>query len=198
MDQAILSDSPQFLNDDDFGNWLSGFTDGEGCFRLKIVTHKSGRAKGYVRCKAEFIIALRIDDEPILQMIRSYFGCGSFHIDLNQRKSENTHPALRYVVGGISHCHSRIVPHFEKYLLRAKKANDFQVWKQGVALCYKVHRRVQRRLGWRYGTLPKWLPEEKEQFSQHCETLKEVRSFKGKIPTDLPDVCLRDDQLDLF
>lgn len=51
---------PTTIDRDVFGAWLSGFTDGEGCFHLSLV---KGKETGGL--KAEFILQLRVDDADV-------------------------------------------------------------------------------------------------------------------------------------
>jgi hypothetical protein len=59
-----------------FARWLSGFTDGEGCFRLRIVQRKNGGGCRILAGQAEFAIKLRSDDKRVLQKIRNFWNCG--------------------------------------------------------------------------------------------------------------------------
>lgn len=43
----------------EFGNWLAGFTDGEGCFTVEAY-------RGRASHSCSFTIALRVDDKSIL------------------------------------------------------------------------------------------------------------------------------------
>jgi hypothetical protein len=41
-----------------------------------------------------------------------------------------------------------VIPHFENHPLRAKKARDFIIWKDGIELLYRISRRpLQRGFG---------------------------------------------------
>src|SRR5215467_3440298 len=118
---------PDDIDPDAFGHWLSGFTDGEGCFYAGC----DGRYR-----RAFFTLALRLDDRPILELTRSFLACGSFH--LREPRKPTHAPALIFAVRDIHSLWNKIVPHFERYPLRAKKANDFLIWKQAVIILHRM------------------------------------------------------------
>ena len=134
-----------------FGNWLSGFVDGEGCFYAPMITQHNKRKniKGiaYVRDyevpRVTFSIILRIDDEQILQKIKQFLQCGGIYYSYS-----NGIEAIQYSV--IKHCDValKIVPHFEKYPLRAKKRKDFETWK-------KIVMGIHNKKGGRYSRVEK-------------------------------------------
>jgi hypothetical protein len=115
--------------DDAFGYWLSGFTDGEGCFSI----HKMSRYLAY-RCR--FHINLRDDDIAVLQRIQQTLGVGQLQRIARDRRSGTS--AVRFAVeskgGCLTLCHL-----FNRYPLQSKKANDFAVWREAVQV-WRLHR----------------------------------------------------------
>jgi hypothetical protein len=69
------------------GEWLAGFTDGEGCFAIG----RNGR--GY---KCSFHIKLRADDLPLLECIRETLVFG--RIQHVPRTSETRHPQAHFII----------------------------------------------------------------------------------------------------
>ena len=63
-----ISPFPSEIDRHDFGNWLSGFCDGEACFVLQADIRHNGAA-----CRASIRIELRDDDTEILYLIQSYW-----------------------------------------------------------------------------------------------------------------------------
>lgn len=55
-------------------NWLTGFTDGEGCFYVN--TKKANTSTGY-QIIMTFSISQHIRDEELLTKIIDYLGCGN-------------------------------------------------------------------------------------------------------------------------
>lgn len=108
-------------NDDaGFGYWLSGFVDGEGCFRVQRAS------RGTHNCA--FQIKLRDDDIAILEVIKKYVGYGTITREKGDGKQK---PLAKYVVQDKEGC-KRIVDLFSKYKLHAKKRLDFEAWRNAV------------------------------------------------------------------
>lgn len=107
----------------DFGHWLAGFADGEGCFYVKRVT---GR---YLICA--FTLALRLDDNAILDEIQSETGLGTIHITRRAKWGSNDQAVwnVRKKDDVLE-----LVRIFERYPLRAKKARDFAIWREAAAV----------------------------------------------------------------
>lgn len=109
--------------DDAFGNWFAGFTDGEGHFQIAKRLRKKTRANYGCR----FRIGLRDDDKAILEEIHRTLGIGT--ISANPRRSKREgQPQTRFCVNAIEDC-VELVKLFNRYPLRAKKQQDFEIWK---------------------------------------------------------------------
>lgn len=110
--------------DDAFGNWFSGFFAGEGSLMITAAANSDGFARH--RCVAT--ITLRADDRPVLEEIAQRLDCGKL-LDLKAR--DNTCPSTRWLADNKAEC-QRLVEVFDAYPLRAKKANDYVVWRKAV------------------------------------------------------------------
>jgi hypothetical protein len=117
---------------DAFGHWLSGFVDGEGYFCLNS-QKRAWRTRPTPN--AIFGITVRVDDMPIMLKISRYFGCGKFQF----RKSQRPTDAATVEWKAISHADlaNVVIPHFDSYPLRAKKAKDYAIWKKGVQILHR-------------------------------------------------------------
>src|SRR5262245_47081776 len=118
---------PEDIDRNDFGHFLSGLVAGEGYFLLYFTRNKT--AIFHVPW-AQFGNNLRADDRPILDLARSFWGCG--RITKHQKKRAN--PAMAYRIHSVRFLNDCLIPHFERYPLRAKKTGDFLIWKEGVRL----------------------------------------------------------------
>jgi hypothetical protein len=122
----------------EFGAWLAGFTDSKGHFVLGYTMVGEQEVP-----TAQFMIAVRSDDEEVLEKIRSYLGVGQ--IDRREdggydRQGRRVKRTSVYCVTDINDLHDVIIPHFETYPPIIKQ-REFRVWRQGVDLCYRVSKR---------------------------------------------------------
>lgn len=106
-------------------NWVTGFTDAEGCFTVSIYSSdlKSKLKWRVIPC---FQIELHIRDYHILEALQSYFNnVGNIYI---KSKSAN------YQIRDINSIINIVIPHFENYPLFSQKYNDFIVFKKMIEL----------------------------------------------------------------
>jgi hypothetical protein len=100
--------------------WITGFTDGEGCFGIKI-----SKAKGYTlgwKLQPFFQIKLNVRDLCVLYRIQEYFGgVGTISFEKNFAK---------FTVRKLSELIEKVMPHFETYPLLTKKYADFELFRQ--------------------------------------------------------------------
>jgi hypothetical protein len=104
--------------------WFAGFADGEGCFAFFV---KTGRATGQIQ--PIFRIGLRADDGPILRELAAAFG-GSVGIRSRTRRGAE-HPCCEWTVASKKDL-AGLVRYFDEFPLRAKKARDYAIWREGV------------------------------------------------------------------
>lgn len=125
---------------DSYGNWLSGFVDGEGCFG--IYCYKSGKNASFDAgfLSIEFSVQLREDDKKVLDGMQEYFKCGTV-VKGSRAKARKDGRAARdqysYKCRCVADINKYIIPHFDKYPLRSKKLQDYILWKKAVALTLK-------------------------------------------------------------
>ena len=159
-----------------FGDYLAGFVDGEGCFCLdKPVEDRPGGA-----C---FAIKLRRDDRDILEQIRNFLNCGVIRYG---KPRGNGSPQACFTAKDTTELLFKIVPCFEKHRLRAKKARDFEIWKQGLVLLYRVKSRKRRVRGYLLGCMSKWTTREREEYQALHNELQEIKVYSDvnlKQPT---------------
>jgi hypothetical protein len=188
----LIEPFPADIDRNHFGHYLSGFTDGEGCFQLRLCGSLSpGRGVNKVP-SAVFHIRLRADDLPVLRMIRSYLGCGTFNF---KRAWRNQGPQVCYTVCGIKNLLSVVIPQFEQYPLRAKKARDFQVWCEGVRLIKEITSRPRTPARHGRGTSLRWTPEPMAQFLALKENLAAGRGFNATVAPPPPAPVTREPSL---
>lgn len=195
-DEDPITLFPADIDRDAFGNWLSGFTAGEGTFALNWKQYRDPiRA---ARClpspNCTFAISLRNDDRHILEVIRSYWRAGT----VKEYQYGVSKPFALFQVQERKALVSIVIPHFERYPLFAKKARDFAIWRRGVELTVAVGRRpCFKRSDHRFAT--KWTEAERAEFDGLRSILKEQRRYDTDTPLELPMPHMPDErQLDLF
>lgn len=167
---ALLSDREAF------GHWLSGFTDGEGNFHL--VRHgkrlKNGPSSGF---QASFRLSVRVDDQEIIKAIRDYFGCGNIYPWTNNRGHPNDKPQVKFQIASAPVLMRAVVPHFDAYPLRAKKARDYVIWREAVEYINRVQQRPRR------GNAARWNSDDIAVMVDLKERLSAERAFSLVRPT---------------
>jgi len=173
--RQIIKPFPEDEDRDAFGHWLSGFTDGEGCFSLHSSLRNGKRKTKYGQKHAVFIIQLRIDDSHILDLIQSFLGCG-IRDNFPQRNLSN--PSAAFRVHNSHDLLNTVIPNFMKYPLRAKKRRDFEIWKKGVELIYRISQRKRRRRRYKSGGfLSRWTDDESREFATLISALRDQRKI---------------------
>jgi hypothetical protein len=165
------------------GDWISGFTDGEGCFHATY----QGRQK-YINASVGFDITLRADDIEILESIKKYFNCGKiYQYDISKYRGAepNTKPIARFSIRSFADCYHVIIPHFVKFPLKSKKSKDFEIWKEIIELGY--HRQhiknfeYYRYLCDKLAGIRKFIPEILDKFIQPKSILQSELNFEKTI-----------------
>ena len=111
-------------------SWISGFTDGEGCFHISI-NSIPGMSLGW-QVLPEFRIVQHEKDESVLYKIKDYFGFGD--VKINRTDHHGTRKEFR--VRGIENL-NKIIEFFRKYSLNTSKRKDFEVFSQVIELMKK-------------------------------------------------------------
>ena len=97
-------------------NWITGFTDGEGCFHVGIFDNKkifTGK-----QIKLEFTIVQHKRNVKILYKIKQFFKCGTVKSNHGDRYC--------FKVRNFKHISENIIPFFEKYKLLTIKGIMFR------------------------------------------------------------------------
>lgn len=115
--------------DPEFGHWLAGFIDGEGCFT--IGRYKDVRC-GSVGYNCRMALAVREDDRPLLEEIQRCVGFGYLRRRVPTRRMvPNAKPTVQWGVQTKNGCLT-LVELLDVYPLRSKKARDYAVWREAV------------------------------------------------------------------
>nr|YP_010183864.1 hypothetical protein LI437_mgp05 [Coccidioides posadasii]QVG61987.1 hypothetical protein [Coccidioides posadasii] len=102
-------------------NWLSGFSEGEGCFYISI--YKSPKSKIGLATQLVFKLTQHIRDYSLLKGIEDYLKCGRVEIRKNKEGCD-------YTVTSIKALKEYIIPFFEKYPLEGSKLLNYEDFKK--------------------------------------------------------------------
>lgn len=124
---------------DDFGHWLAGFVDGEGCFHIDGPLKRSGKRKGG-QYSCAFQLNMREDDRPILEEIQKRTGLGKIY---GRRAQNERHGgAAAWSVFTQAGCVA-LIALLDRYPLRSRKLVVYQLWRSAVLLWVRGNRRPQ-------------------------------------------------------
>lgn len=152
--------------DKSFGHWIAGLTDGEGCFEFRLSKEKKFRPR--------FSIQLRADDADTLFSISRALGCG----DIYPYRKLGKNLQLAYVVCDVDSLHNIILPLFEEFRLRSKKAHEYEVFKAAIKLMYQITRRP--KINTRWGYLPRYTKVERIQLAEYAKELKDLKRYQAE------------------
>ena len=108
-------------------SWISGFTDGEGCFHISI-NKISGMSLGW-QVLPEFRIVQHEKDEFVLYKIKEFFGFGD--VKINRTDHHGTRKEFR--ARGIENL-NKIIEFFKKYPLQTSKRKDFEIFSEVIEM----------------------------------------------------------------
>jgi len=100
------------------GEWLAGFTSGEGCFFV-FVSQSLTHAIGY-KVQLIFQITQHSRDEILIQSLISYLGCGKLVTSSDSK--------VQFRVEKFSDNYEKIVQFFGNHSIRGVKLEDFKDW----------------------------------------------------------------------
>jgi len=110
--------------------WISGFTDGEGCFTVSVIKNPTTRFGKQIF--PEFVITQGAKSLMILHKIRDYLNCGS--VVRNRRYDNHNEDIYRYCVRRISDLQTKVIPFFNEFPLRTHKYRDFLIFERVVGM----------------------------------------------------------------
>lgn len=146
------------------GWYFSGFFDGEGSFLIWTRTRTDVRHEGTQQCLA-VSIGLRADDVSVLETFREWLGG---HIG-RYGGNRSSKPSAQWRLERLKELREKIVPLFDAYPLRTKKAVEFQLWREVVVQRYEATNGGTSR--------PMWTEEALERFSSVERAIKFARKL---------------------
>ena len=110
-------------------NWVTGFTDAEGCFMINIT--KRGTNKSEWQIRPCFQIKLYIKHKYLLLKIRSFFS------EVGIIVTNYNYNFAVYAIHSLNDIRNIIIPHFKNYPLISQKYGDFIIVNNIVELMNK-------------------------------------------------------------
>lgn len=111
-----LHHTPVFPRESFVPAYLSGYTDGEGCFCVSV--NKSVKHKFGWEIRPSFSVSQNKDRAEVLTLFKNYLGCGNIRPSI----SDNT---LKYEVRSLKDLTNKVIPHFHEYPLISGKRQSF-------------------------------------------------------------------------
>ena len=102
-------------------DWIAGFVDGEGCFSVSVHRNNYMHGHGGWQIQAAFHVYQHSDHRDVLELLRSYFGCGYV------RPKGPNRDVLSYSVSALRELEGIVVPFFEAHRLLVKD-RDFRLF----------------------------------------------------------------------
>ena len=114
----------------DFSWYITGFTDGEGCFSISF--NRRAKLKTGIEVRPSFCLAQNKRSLEVLKEIHTYFGCGAIRFSKRDQM-------YKYEVRSIGDLIKRVIPHFQKFPLITNKRRDFEIFARICELIYQSH-----------------------------------------------------------
>ncbi len=105
----------------DINSYISGFTEGEGCFCISFTQRK--KIKTNIEVRPSFSISQNKKNLELLKVIHKHFDCGAI-------RYSNRDSNYKYEVRSIQDLMNIIIPHFKQYPLIGAKMQDFEKFSQ--------------------------------------------------------------------
>ncbi len=115
-------------NKDSIGQYLSGYTDGEGSFCISFSPRP--KLKTSLEVRPSFSVSQNGDRQEVLAVFQRYLECGT----IRRNPSDRT---FKYEVRSIKDLMQKVIPHFLKYPLLSSKRKDFEKF---VTICQMIYR----------------------------------------------------------
>jgi len=121
----------------DFNSFVSGFTEGEGCFCVSF--NQRSKLKTNIEVRPSFSISQNKKNLELIKKIHQNFHCGSIRFS----KSDQNY---KFEVRSISDLVKKIIPFFQKYPLVGTKKIDFEKFSMVCELVYRNQHRNKEKL----------------------------------------------------
>ncbi len=147
-------------------SWITGFTDGEGCFSVSFIKNKTTKTGWQIF--PEFVITQGEKSLTALEMIREYFDCGNIFV--NKRYDNHNENLYRYCIRSLFDLNEKIIPFFERNSLKTQKNKDFKIFKTVINKINKKQHLEQKGMKEIAKLIEKMNRKKKSRFLESSET----------------------------
>ena len=155
-------------------SWISGFTDGEGCFHISINCIPK-MSLGW-QVLPELRIVQHEKDEHVLYKIKDYFGFGD--VKVNRTDHHGTRKEFR--VRGLENL-NKIVEFFKKYPLKTSKKKDFKIFSEVIEMMNDKKHLTEEGLNHIAELISEMNRKPKSKYLESSETTRLTQSNQRKV-----------------
>jgi hypothetical protein len=102
-------------------DYISGYTDGEGCFSVSFL--KRERLTIGIETRPSFSVSQNEDRAEVLFLMQKHFKCGHIRRDYRDK-------TLKYEVRKLTDLQDHVISHFRKHPILSGKQKDFELFAQ--------------------------------------------------------------------
>ena len=103
----------------EIASYITGFIDGEGSFLVSFSVRP--KLKIGIEARPSFTVSQHGRSKAILEELQRFFVCGSIRFDAHDQ-------TYKYEVRSLTDLTSKIIPHFNQYILQTSKRVDFELF----------------------------------------------------------------------
>ena len=111
-------------------SWITGFSDGEGCFCVSF--SKREKLKIGIEVRPSFSLSQSAPSKDSLELIKKAFGVGGIRFSKNDN-------CYKYEVRSFDDLQNVVIPHFQEYPLQTAKEHDFLVFVKVLDIMKRKH-----------------------------------------------------------
>jgi len=105
----------------DTNSYITGFTDGEGCFQVSFSLRK--KMKFDIEVRPSFSVSQHKRNKEIILFFQKFFKCGGVRFSSRDQN-------YKYEARSIKDLTNTIIPHFDKFPLQTSKQEEFERFKK--------------------------------------------------------------------
>ena len=113
-------------------SYMTGLTDGEGCFSVSFSLRKKMRYG--IEVRPSFSISQHERNRSLIKAVQQYFRCGSIRYSAHDRN-------VKFEVRSIHDLIRSVIPHFQSFPLQSSKQKDFIAFQTICEIIHSNHHR---------------------------------------------------------